>query len=77
MKSYKFKINGKEYAVDINGIEGKNADVTVNGVAYISTITFDVDPMSSNVVRFYKLDVSEDYTYPHNNDPSVITFNAI
>lgn len=34
MKSYKFKINGKEYAVDINGIEGKNADVTVNGVAY-------------------------------------------
>ena len=34
MKSYKFKINGKEYAVDINGIEGKNAEVTVNGVAY-------------------------------------------
>lgn len=34
MKTYKFKINGKEYTVDINGIEGKNADVTVNGVAY-------------------------------------------
>lgn len=50
---------------------------TVNGVAYISTITFDVDPMSSNVVRFYKLDVSQDYTYPHENDPSIITFNAI
>ena len=34
MKTYKFKINGKDYTVDINGIDGKNADVTVNGVAY-------------------------------------------
>ena len=34
MKEYKFKINGNEYNVAINNIEGKNADVTVNGVAY-------------------------------------------
>ena len=34
MKTYKFRINGKDYNVDINGIEGKNASVTVNGVAY-------------------------------------------
>ena len=34
MSNYKFKINGKEYAVTINGIEGKNADVSVNGVNY-------------------------------------------
>ena len=34
MKAYKFKINGKEYNVAVNGIEGKNADVTVNGVSY-------------------------------------------
>lgn len=34
MKTYKFKINGKDYSVDINGIEGCNASVTVNGVAY-------------------------------------------
>jgi len=34
MKSYKFRINGKEYNVDVNGISGNNADVTVNGVAY-------------------------------------------
>ena len=50
---------------------------TINGTAYISSITFDVEPMSSNVIRFYKLDVSQDYTYPHNNDPSIITFNAL
>ena len=34
MKEYKFKINGNEYNVAINSIEGKNADVTVNGVSY-------------------------------------------
>ena len=34
MSEYKFKINGKEYTVSVNGIEGKNADVTVNGVQY-------------------------------------------
>jgi biotin carboxyl carrier protein len=34
MKTYKFKINGKDYTVDINGIVGKTADVSVNGVAY-------------------------------------------
>lgn len=34
MKEYKFKINGKDYDVTVNGIEGRNADVTVNGVRY-------------------------------------------
>ena len=34
MKEYKFKINGKEYNVTVNGIEGNNASVTVNGTAY-------------------------------------------
>ena len=33
MKEYKFKINGNEYVVAVNGIEGGVADVTVNGVA--------------------------------------------
>lgn len=34
MSQYKFKINGKEYDVTVNTIEGKNASVTVNGVDY-------------------------------------------
>lgn len=34
MKTYKFKINGKNYDVAVNGIEGKNASVSVNGVEY-------------------------------------------
>ena len=34
MKTYKFKINGNEFNVDINGIDGNVADVSVNGASY-------------------------------------------
>ena len=34
MKEYKFKINGKNYNVMINSVEGSTANVTVNGTAY-------------------------------------------
>lgn len=34
MKEYKFKINGNEYNVDINSVEGNMASVSVNGTAY-------------------------------------------
>ena len=47
MKAYKFKINGKEYNVAVNGIEGKNADVTVNGVNYQVELENEVSPAVS------------------------------
>lgn len=34
MKEYKFKINGNDYNVAINSVEGKIADITVNGASY-------------------------------------------
>mgnify|MGYP002519091653 CR=1 FL=1 len=34
MKSYRFKINGNDYEVAINAVEGGVADVTVNGTPY-------------------------------------------
>ena len=34
MTTYRFKINGNDYEVAINSVEGKNASVTVNGTAY-------------------------------------------
>ena len=34
MKTYKLKINGNDYEVAINSVEGKIADVTVNGASY-------------------------------------------
>lgn len=34
MKQYKFTIGGKDYTVDIHGIEGNVAEVCVNGIRY-------------------------------------------
>ena len=34
MANYKFKINGNDYSVDINSIEGNVANVNVNGTDY-------------------------------------------
>ena len=34
MKEYKFKINGKDYAVTIGEAEGKMLSVNVNGASY-------------------------------------------
>ena len=34
MKDYKFRINGKDYSVTVDGINGNIADVTVNGTKY-------------------------------------------
>lgn len=44
MKTYKFKINGNEYNVDINSVEGNIADVTVNGASY----KVEMDPSTSS-----------------------------
>ena len=34
MKEYSFKINGKQYDVTVESVEGKNAQVVVNGASY-------------------------------------------
>lgn len=38
MKNYKFKINGNEYNVDINEVEGQEIKLDVNGTPYIVTV---------------------------------------
>ena len=42
MKSYKFTVNGKEYAVDVLGIEGRSASLTVNGTPYSVELSEDL-----------------------------------
>ena len=44
MKTYKFKINGNEYNVDINSVEGNIADENVNGASY----KLEMDPSTSS-----------------------------
>ena len=48
----------------------------IGGIDYINGITFEIEPISSTVVRFYKNDVSQDYTYPITNNTSIITVTS-
>jgi len=51
MSQYKFKINGKEFDVTVNSVEGKNASVTVNGVDYNVELESGLDgSLSSSAV---------------------------
>lgn len=55
-----------------------NAIVTtetlIDGFYYIDSLTFYVDAISSSMVRFYKLDTSNDYTYPFVTSDSIVEF---
>ena len=45
----------------------------INNYNYINGLTFKVDALSSTVVRFYKQDTTQNYTYPFNNNSPIIT----
>ena len=48
---------------------------TINSYDYINGFTFKVDALSSAVVRFYKVDTTQNYTYPFNNNSPIVTVN--
>jgi hypothetical protein len=50
---------------------------TVNNISYISKITFKVDATSSTEIRFYKIDPTQNYTYPVVNTTSIIDFATV
>lgn len=47
-----------------------------DNIDYINTITFPIDVMTSNEVRFYKRDSSINYTYPFGSNTPIINFTA-
>ncbi len=49
---------------------------TINNNQYVNSITFKVDAISSEVVKFYKNDTKKDYTYPIVNQTSIIEFTS-
>lgn len=48
---------------------------TINTFNYINGLTFKIDALSSTMVRFYKVDATQNYTYPFENNSSIITVN--
>ena len=49
------------------------ARTQINGYDYISSLSFKIDVMSSKQIKFYKVDTTKNYTYPNNNNESIIT----
>ena len=49
----------------------------INGKTYVNSLTVDLDIESSADLRFYKVDTSQDYTYPNGNNQSVVTVTPI
>lgn len=65
-----------EVVVDITGEAYSDATnigtTTIDGVTYINRFTILIEAISSADIRFYKVDISQDYTYPNINNSSVI-----
>lgn len=66
-----------EIVLDLTNKEYLNADSTgttnINGYTYINNLTIRIDALSSTLIRFYKKDVSKDYTYPNTSGQAPIT----
>ena len=45
-----------------------------DGYDYISSVTFGIDALSSNSIRFYKLNTNNNYTYPFVTNTPIVTF---
>ena len=45
----------------------------INGYTYINNLTIRIDALSSTLIRFYKKDVSKDYTYPNTTGQAPVT----
>ena len=46
---------------------------TIGGYDYINSISFKIDAMSSEQVKFYKIDTTKNYTYPSGQGTSIVT----
>lgn len=51
MKNYKLKINGNEYNVDINEVEGQEIKLNVNGTDYVVIVDQEIKQQKKPVVR--------------------------
>lgn len=54
-----------------------STSVNINGYEYINSITFKIDAISSKCIKFYKVDLEKDYTYPNGEEQPIINISYI
>lgn len=73
----KIDFDPNEVLIDITSESYQNATnittVSIGGKNYINSITLSIDAISSADLRFYKVDTSKDYTYPNQQNDSVVS----
>ncbi|MCR4658831.1 MAG: biotin/lipoyl-binding protein [Bacteroidales bacterium] len=58
MKNYKLKINGREYNVDINEVEGQDINLSVNGKDYTVTVDQEIKQHTKTLITTHAPRVS-------------------
>ena len=58
--------------VYINRDESKTVTTTINGKQYVNKIVFDLPAETTRYVKFYKVDKTQNYTYPGVQETSPI-----
>ena len=77
----KIEFNPREVLFDVtNSAYSDATNITttnIDGKTYINGFTIKIDAISSREIRFYKVDVNQNYTYPNgSNDKSIITVSS-
>lgn len=49
-----------------------SSTTTIDGVQYLKKVVFNLNKESAKNIKFYKVDVSKDYTYPSGEDSPII-----
>lgn len=49
------------------------SNTTIGGTDYINRLTFNIEPVSTMAIKFYKVNPSNNYTYPIVNSSSIVT----
>ena len=70
------EFNPKEILLDITNENYASATniktKTIDGKNYVNSITIEIDAISSVNLRFYKADVTQNYTYPNADNLSIV-----
>ena len=75
----KLKFDPRKVILDLTSSVFLNKEdytvTTIDGYEYINSISFRIDLETSEVVKFYKANTKEDYTYPIVNQTSIVEFS--
>lgn len=60
-------MTSEDYINSINSVTE-----VINGYNYVNSFSFKIDALSSKIIKFYKIDTTDNYTYPITNQNSII-----